>query len=67
MLLGVCAGFAKYFNADVTLVRVLTIVLGVFVGIIPAIIAYLLVAAVVPPCKEVEESTKGKRRRRRKK
>lgn len=30
---GVCAGFARYFGIDVTLVRVLWLVIGVFTGV----------------------------------
>ena len=46
MLGGVCAGVAAYLNMDVTLVRVLTVVLSLFTGI--PIIAYIVCLLVVP-------------------
>jgi len=38
MLLGVCAGIAKHFNVDVTIVRIIFVVAAVFWGV--ALIAY---------------------------
>ena len=46
MLGGVCAGVANYLNMDVTLVRILTVVLSLFTGI--PIIAYIVMLLVVP-------------------
>ncbi len=46
MLGGVAAGFAEYFNIDVTLVRVLFVV-AIFAPI-PAIIPYIVLWAVMP-------------------
>ena len=46
MLGGVAAGFAEYFNLDVTLVRVLFVV--AFFAPIPAIIPYVVLWAVMP-------------------
>jgi phage shock protein PspC (stress-responsive transcriptional regulator) len=46
MLGGVCAGVATYLNMDVTLVRILTVVLSLFTGI--PIIAYIVCLLVVP-------------------
>ena len=45
---GVCAGIAKYLDLDVTLVRVLTLVITIFTGCLPGIIAYLLAMIVMP-------------------
>jgi phage shock protein PspC (stress-responsive transcriptional regulator) len=45
---GVCAGVAKYADLDVTLVRVLTLVVTVFTGVAPGVIAYLLAMMVMP-------------------
>lgn len=47
MLLGVAAGFADYFNANLTLVRVIWVVLAIF-GVVPAVLAYLIFALVMP-------------------
>ena len=39
---GVCAGLAEYFDLDVTLVRVLWLVVTFFSGIIPGIVGYVV-------------------------
>ncbi|MGC9599601.1 MAG: PspC domain-containing protein [Minisyncoccia bacterium] len=47
MLKGVCAGLAAYFNIDVTLVRVLFVLLAIFTGG-GWIVAYIVLALVMP-------------------
>ncbi len=47
MIAGVCGGLAEYFNADPTIVRLIA-VLALFIGFFPAVIAYLVMAIVVP-------------------
>ena len=44
-LCGVCTGLAKYFEIDVTLVRLATVLLALF-G--PGLIAYIVCAFVIP-------------------
>lgn len=44
---GVCAGLARYFNLDPTLVRVLT-VLVVVLGFFTPVVAYLVAWALMP-------------------
>jgi phage shock protein PspC (stress-responsive transcriptional regulator) len=48
---GVCAGFADYLDVDVTLVRILTLVLAIFtgVGFIAYIVAWIAMPAVYSP------------------
>lgn len=46
VLLGVCGGLADYFDVDPVLVRVLFILGAILGG--PGILAYLLMAVVVP-------------------
>ena len=50
MLMGVCAGIAKYFNVDPTLVRVIWVIVSMFGG--AGILAYILCALIIPenPC-----------------
>ena len=49
MLCGVCAGFAEYLNLDVTLVRLLMVLLGLTsIGVI-----FYIIAAVVMPEKPI--------------
>ena len=43
---GVCAGLAKYLNMDVTVVRLIMVLLTLFVG--GGLIAYIVCALVIP-------------------
>ena len=43
---GVCAGLAKYLNMDVTIMRLLVVLLTLFVG--GGLIAYIICALVMP-------------------
>ena len=43
---GVCAGLAKYLNMDVSVVRVLTVLLALFAG--AAVLAYIICIFVIP-------------------
>jgi phage shock protein C len=45
---GVCAGFAKYLDVDVTLVRVLTLVVVILTGCLPGVLAYFLAMVIMP-------------------
>jgi len=45
---GVCGGVARYFDVDVTLVRVLWILLTIFPPLLPGIIAYLVCVIAMP-------------------
>jgi len=45
---GVCAGFARYLNVDVTMVRILTVTIVCITGFVPGFIAYLLAWAIMP-------------------
>ncbi len=47
MLAGVCAGFADYFGVDVTLVRVIVVVIAVITGGV-GLLAYLAAWAIIP-------------------
>ena len=48
VLAGVCGGIAEYYGSDATAVRLLTLVLGLFTGIFPMIVLYLIAAIVIP-------------------
>ncbi|MEE1329193.1 MAG: PspC domain-containing protein [Oscillospiraceae bacterium] len=45
-LAGVCAGLAKYLNMDVTVIRLIMVLLTLFVG--GGLIAYIVCALVIP-------------------
>ena len=53
MLAGVCGGIAETYGADPTAVRLLAAIIGIFTGIIPMLVLYLVAAVVIP------ESTDG--------
>jgi phage shock protein C len=48
MIAGVCGGLAEYFNADPTLIRLLWVVLTLFSGVAPGVIAYIIAWIIVP-------------------
>lgn len=45
-IFGVCAGFAEYFDVDVTIIRIIFLVLLLCVG--GGLLAYLICALVMP-------------------
>lgn len=48
VIAGVCAGIAEYFGWDVTLVRVLYLLLSIFSAAFPGIIVYIILWIVMP-------------------
>jgi phage shock protein C len=48
MLAGVCGGLAAYANMDPTVMRILVALVTVFSGIFPGLIAYIIMAVVIP-------------------
>lgn len=56
---GVCAGLAEYFDADPTLFRVLFVLLIIFTGIFPGLIAYIVLAIVMPDAPEKGKKKNG--------
>lgn len=46
--LGVLGGLGEYFNIDPVILRVGFVLIFVFTGFVPALIAYLLAAAIMP-------------------
>lgn len=46
MICGVCAGIAKYFGIDPTIVRLAVVVLSLFTGV--GLIAYIIAALIMP-------------------
>ncbi len=53
-LAGVCGGIAEYYEVDPTLVRVGYVVLTLVTGILPGIIAYFIVALIMPKKSEIK-------------
>lgn len=46
MICGVCTGLAEYFDQDVTLIRLIAVVTGLFSG--AGILAYIIAAIIMP-------------------
>jgi phage shock protein PspC (stress-responsive transcriptional regulator) len=44
----VCGGIAETYGADPTAVRLLAAILGIFTGIVPMLILYLVAAVIIP-------------------
>jgi len=55
MIAGVCAGLAKYFESDPTLIRLLAVV-GLFANAPAAVLSYGVMMAVVPEAPAEESS-----------
>lgn len=53
MIAGVCGGVARYFDLDVSLVRLGLVFLMLATGIGPMLLFYLLAALVIPPERRV--------------
>ncbi len=48
MIAGVMAGFADYFAVDVTVLRVLYVLLVCVTGLFPGVVAYFLAVVIMP-------------------
>lgn len=48
VLAGVFGGLGEYFNIDPTILRIAWILITVFTGFIPGLIAYLMAAIIIP-------------------
>lgn len=45
---GVCGGIAEYFDVDPTIVRLLTVILGLVTWVVPVIVGYLIGWIIIP-------------------
>ena len=45
---GVCSGIGEYMEVDPTLVRVGYVLLTIFTGVVPGIVAYFVLALIMP-------------------
>jgi len=50
---GLCAGLADYLGADVTVIRLIVIVLTLTTWLIPMVLAYFIVSSITPKEGEV--------------
>lgn len=54
-LAGVCGGIGEYFNIDPTVVRVGYVLLSIFSAAFPGILAYILLAIIIPSRSSAED------------
>ncbi|MBS3125829.1 PspC domain-containing protein [Candidatus Woesearchaeota archaeon] len=45
---GICGGLGEYLDIDPTVIRLVWVVIVIFTGIVPGILAYLLLLLIVP-------------------
>ncbi len=48
-VLGVVGGIAEYFNFDKALARIIAAILVIMLGIVPGVLVYLIIGAVIKP------------------
>ena len=48
VIAGICGGIGEYFSVDPTVVRVLWLLLTMFTGVVPGVVAYIIVIGIVP-------------------
>ena len=59
MLCGVCSGLADYFNTDKSLIRILFVLVGLVTAFLPCLIAYIVVAIILPDESEINPPYDG--------
>ncbi len=48
VIFGICGGIAKYFNTDPVIVRVAYVIITLLTAIAPAVLAYIILAVIIP-------------------
>ncbi len=48
ILCGVCGGIGEYLNLDPNIIRLITILIGIFTAFFPLLIAYVIMACILP-------------------
>jgi phage shock protein PspC (stress-responsive transcriptional regulator) len=48
VLAGLCGGIAETYGSDPTAVRLATVVIGLFTGIVPMVVLYVIAALLIP-------------------
>jgi phage shock protein C len=52
MIAGVVGGLAEYYDLDVTVLRIIYVLVSIFSAAFPGIIVYLILWAIMPPAEE---------------
>jgi phage shock protein C len=61
MISGVLAGFSDYFNMDVTVIRILYVLVSLMIQGFPGIILYIILAIVMPDIHEADRPERNRR------
>ena len=48
VLCGVCGGIGEYLDLDPNIIRLITVMIGIFTAFFPLLIAYIVMACVLP-------------------
>ena len=48
VLCGVCGGIGEYLNLDPNIIRLITVLIGIFTAFFPLLIAYIVMACILP-------------------
>jgi phage shock protein C len=48
MIGGVCGGISEYFDVDANLIRIIFVAISLFTAVLPMVVFYLVVWAVIP-------------------
>lgn len=48
ILCGVCGGIGEYLNLDPNIIRLITILIGIFTAFFPLLVAYVIMACILP-------------------
>ncbi|MCH5197471.1 MAG: PspC domain-containing protein [Oscillospiraceae bacterium] len=48
VICGVCGGVAEYLDLDPNIIRLITVLMGVFCAFFPLLIAYIVIACILP-------------------
>lgn len=57
IIAGVFGGLADYLNTDATILRLAWVLVTVFTGFIPAVVAYIVAALIIPEEKSTAKET----------
>lgn len=59
MLAGICGGVAEYFSVDATAIRLVWLLIVIFTGVFPGVIAYILALFIMPLPPSAEAKHEG--------
>jgi phage shock protein C len=46
---GICGGFGEYFNIDPVILRIVWLLVVIFTGFVPGVLAYVIAIFIIPP------------------